>query len=132
TARYRAVGRLATVIFSTYFLYVPLLVAMGVRDWRAFIFLCAAVLAAIAVVAAATRWSPTWRGMVASFAASTVMVGAMTVLFGPFILVPSFAAALTSMASLLLRRRLRPLVIALGACGFLIPLALDTLGIVPS
>jgi eukaryotic-like serine/threonine-protein kinase len=130
--RNRGTLRFAGFIFASYFLYVPVLVTTGIRNWGAFVFLCSVVALASAVAFTAARWLPTRTGILLCMVTASVMAGSTSLIFGPLILVPSFAAAITAGGVLQVPRRWRVPIIFLGCAALIVPALLEIGGVLPS
>jgi eukaryotic-like serine/threonine-protein kinase len=127
----RIATRAALVFYLGYVLYLPLLLWMGIRDSSLFTlgWMC------IGACVAATGWTlvrpPKHLDVpLVHLATGTFTVGAVSVLFGPFVLVPMLAlgSGVIYLSTFGDRRGLVPLVSCLAV---VVPAALDWLGLVP-
>jgi serine/threonine-protein kinase len=131
-AAYRFAGRAALVFYSSYVLYLPLLLWMGVRDWGLFAFGWATIAACAVATFVLQRKAPGRLDVpIVHLAISTFTVAAVSVLFGPFILVPMLALgnAVAYIASIGYGRGLVPLASCLAV---VVPAVLMWTGAIPS
>ena len=127
---YLIAGRSAFVFYLAYLLYLPLLFWMGVRDWGLF----ALGWVCIGACAITTRWllnKPPAEVPLIHLAVGNITVAAVSVMFGPFVLVPMLAlgSSVAYISSMGDRRGLVPLVACLAV---LVPTALGWLGVIPN
>jgi hypothetical protein len=136
TANYRAnyhlAGRAALAFYFSYLLYLPLLLWMGVRDWGLFA-LGWATIAACALTTFVLNRRPPGRLDVplVHLAVSTFTVAAVSVLFGPFVLVPMLALG-NCVAYIASIGNARGLVPVAGCLAVITPAVLGWLGIMPN
>ncbi len=127
--RTRRSALLAIVTFSALFFYAPVFWWMGIRNGLQL----GAVFGSIAITclsAAMSAWRfPTQTGIVVTSGFTALVVGCASFIAGPYIVVPSFAAILTTAYAMESTARSRPLVIAMGMIGFLIPGVLELVGV---
>ncbi len=93
----RSHARLGTLGIATYYLFLPMLLWVGVRDWTWFITTYCLVTAATAL-SIHTFWMkdpPLWRAW-ATVVANAIIVGLFARLIGPFVLSPGMACVLRS------------------------------------
>jgi hypothetical protein len=117
----------------SFLITVPLVLWMGVRSWTALI-LYAVISAGTATVAFMTArgFLPQSYREVANVIAGTLAVGFMSTMFGPLFLIPGLAAMSTMAASFNSPTRgARALVITIGVLAVIVPLALETIGLLP-
>jgi hypothetical protein len=130
-------GRLTMNVSGWYhlsFLITTALVLwMGVRSWIA-LSLYALICAATSVTAFLTArgfLSPSYR-LFANVISGTLAVGFMSTMFGPLFLIPGLAPMSTMAASFNTPTRgARALVISIGVLAVLVPLMLESLGLLP-
>jgi serine/threonine-protein kinase len=117
---------------AAWLLAVPLPFVLGLRE--------PAVVAAIGVLYAAclataivlVRWRITSSASRLGFCALTsVFVGSLSSLFGPFVIVPAVAAMNTVLFASQAKSRERPWLILFGALAIVVPLLLEVAGAVP-
>jgi eukaryotic-like serine/threonine-protein kinase len=111
-------------------LYVPLFMWMGIKDWTLPIACC--VLLVLCAMAAAIGWRrPHIRGLhPVAFTLSTVALGTLSRVCGPFLLLPALLVANSvafAVASVDMRRRF---VLTVAVLGFVVPVALELCGVV--
>ncbi|MBI3183588.1 MAG: serine/threonine protein kinase [Myxococcales bacterium] len=129
---WQAAARTALLAFGQMFLYIPLLWWMGIRHPPGLVvfFLCnLLVVAGAAMAYRASRDRP--RGMWAMTAAVCAAVASTSVFFGPFIVVPGFAAVNIVASSLMTDRVGRRLALAGGVLAVVVPAGLMLWGLFP-
>jgi hypothetical protein len=126
----RHTGRLGAIGYGLMLFYLPFLWWMGVRDRTALAALLTSFIVASAVSYFASR-VPTERAVLGSLLVSSAMVGLTSLVFGAFIVVPSFAAVNT-MAYGHVFQRMRALGVSIGLLGFLVPAGLEVAGVTHS
>ncbi len=122
----RQAARATAIRYATWSAFIPFVIAMGVRDWTA-------GLSAIACLAASTLlalWTHKREGLgphalLWLLVPSSLALGWMTTLFGPFILVPGLAATNTLFQTMHAERRTRRLMLALGVLTVVVPALLE-------
>jgi serine/threonine-protein kinase len=130
-AAFRLAARGALLFYAGYLLYLPLLLWMGVRDWRLFALGWATIVACALTTYASLRRArarlarPLWH-----LALSTFTVATVSVLFGPYVLVPMLALGLcvSYTASI---GHMRGLVPVASCLAVIVPAALQWLGVLP-
>ncbi|HEX7481611.1 MAG TPA: serine/threonine-protein kinase [Polyangiales bacterium] len=130
-------GRMTMNINGYYhmsFVITTLLVLwMGVKSWTA-LWLYAVVSAATATIALLTGrgfLSPNYR-LFANVISGTLAIGFMSTMFGPLFLIPGLAAMSTMAAAFNTPSRSgRALVISIGVLAVLVPLLLESVGLLP-
>jgi eukaryotic-like serine/threonine-protein kinase len=112
--------------------FVPLLLWMGVRDWR-WMGVMVAICACSGLLSLWSALSPgvDGRAPLAGILVSHVAMASASLVFGPFIVVPMMVMANTGGIIASTNRRRRKLVLALGALAIAVPFALEWCGILP-
>jgi hypothetical protein len=129
----RRASLVAAITYGSIFLYLPLLLWMGVRQWSLLAVMYGAVLASVgATLAVARARNITDTSALLPLVASTVMIASMSFVLGPFVFLPSFAATNTAAFALLLPRQYRAFAITIGMMGVLVPIVAEQLGMVPN
>ncbi len=129
-AEQRVLGIVGGLSFLTFTLYLPVILLMGVRDWSAFLWSgLLFVLTTVACLHFARRPPADPRIALIGLAIASAAIGSMGAMFGPLILMPQIA--LMSMVGFILAtdRGYRLLTVAIGALGFVLPLALQLGGV---
>jgi hypothetical protein len=128
---YQIAGRAGMGFYLGYLLYLPLLLWMGVRDMALFSFGWITIALCALTTYVLLRHPPKHvNAPLAHLAVSTFAVGAVSVMFGPFVLVPMLALgnAVAYMSSVGHARGLVPLATCLAV---VVPQALRWAGILP-
>jgi hypothetical protein len=129
----KAAGRLVALVYLSLFLYLPVLVWMGVRDAALLGGLYGLVLlSAGASLAVSLQAAPRPAAALLPFAVSTALIAWVSVVLGPFVFLPSFAATNAIAYGVLLERRHRVLALGLGALAVILPVAGELLGLLPN
>jgi len=128
-ARTRGTGLMGSAVYAGLVLYLPLLLWMGIRDWR----WLGALYASVAVASAASavpvmRSRPTMAWVLVAAAGSAIMVLGIGLVMGPFVIQPTVAALVTMAFSFVLERPGRRVVTALGVLSLVVPVALGWFG----
>ena len=111
-------------------LYLPVLMAMGVKSWAGMAVIFGSMLAACLASVCAAFW-PSQRTVFLVMTVSTVMTACTSLFLGPFVVVPSFAGVITLSFVVLLERKARPWGIGIGLLGILVPALLELTHTVP-
>ncbi len=128
--RIRVASRTSAWAYASLLLYVPVMFWIGVRELGAVLFFAAATATAVVVSAAVARLvRPSARAVLATQACAAVVVASSSVLLGPLIVLPGFAAMVT-LAYVVLRDRSRDLsTLAWGLAPFVVLVALIWAGV---
>ena len=112
--------------------FAPVLLFMGVRDYGVFALTLALAVGAFAVTLASRRhpWSANIGRVI--YVLSTLFIGFSSAYMGPFILVPSMAAANTLAFVVFGERRDRAFFVTVGALALVVPVLLEVTGLCPS
>jgi serine/threonine-protein kinase len=130
--RARMAARIAVATYAGLVFYLPLLFWMGIRDWRWLAVTYGGVALAVAVCAlVARRSAPTAGWVILGAGASAVMIAAISLVMGPFVVQPTFAAVNAMAFAALLDRRHRLVVAALGMLSIAAPAVLGWAGLWP-
>ncbi|MEZ4221859.1 MAG: serine/threonine-protein kinase [Polyangiaceae bacterium] len=123
-------GRGAAVAYLTLFLYLPLVLWSGVRDWAPILALYGLnVLSALGVwLVSRSRTAPPVAVM-ACVLVSTLSFAFTSSLFGALVLMPAMIAVNTTAFGLVLDRTTKYWAIAIGVAAVLLPAALEFLGL---
>jgi serine/threonine-protein kinase len=118
--------------YASWFLYLPLVVWMGLKSVLWFFvpgpfWITAAVISYLT----ARRPDPRARLPLALVVASTAAVASTTLIFGPLIFLPSIAAVTTLSFTLSTDAARRPIVLGAGLFSILLPLGLEIAGLLP-
>ncbi len=126
-------GTIAALGYASLALYIPLLLWMGVHSWGSFAVLYGLMTIAVGVAYITTRKprrSPSRAFL--TLVVSTAMIGAISEVFGPFVLLPGFLIVNALAFSVHLDRRRRPLAVAISLLALIVPTALRVMGVIPS
>jgi eukaryotic-like serine/threonine-protein kinase len=129
---YHLAGRQALIHYAGYLLYLPLMIWLGVRDWSLFALGWICIASCAAATAYALRRPPARLDVpLVHLVVGSFTVSAVSVLFGPFVLVPMLAlgSSVAYIASIGDRGGLVPV---MGALAVAAPVVLGWLGVVPS
>jgi serine/threonine protein kinase len=132
--RARAAGR-ASNMYIVWLALIPLVWLTGVRSFGAL----AAIVVSVVAVAAYARWvasvpeRATSGRLFGAMVLNTVLIGACTTIFGPFVLVPGVAASSAAAFVLAVREKSvwRQAPFVLAALAVFVPLALEEVGVLP-
>jgi serine/threonine-protein kinase len=118
--------------YASWFLYLPLVVWMGLKS-VAWFFVPGPFWIAAALMSLLTARRPDPRGRlpVVLVITSTLAVASTTLIFGPFIFLPSIAAVTTLSFTLSTDASRRPIILAAGLLSILLPLGLEIAGCLP-
>jgi serine/threonine protein kinase len=126
----RVGGRTGVLAYASFNLYLPLLFWMGVKS-----FSLVAILVVTSLFAALTSFVvsrlPRANSSLWVLAASALAIASLAAIFGPFLLVPSVAAANTLVFAVSNAPRYRVLILCLGVLPVLLPFALELANILP-
>ncbi len=119
--------------YVSWFVYVPLLLAIGVRD----VFSLGVSTALMGLAAAISWWASRRDRYLRSYSlivmiAGTLALSSMTRLFGPFVLLPTILMGQAVAFSLSPYRRERYLAAAMSTLGIVGPVVLEAAGVIPS
>ena len=128
----RVTGRIGAVAYASLFLYLPVLLWLGVRDPVPLVvlYVAAALTTGVSVWVVRQRRPPV-AGVLLAMILSNVAFGATTAFYGPLMLVPPIAVANTISFAIHLDRWHRWLAVGCGCLVLLVPMALEALGILP-
>ncbi len=129
--RHRFGARVGSYAFLSFPIYLPFYFWMGVRDWRLLIAAFGPFLAAgFALLAASAAMDDRTRSARTSIAFWLALLGAACSagMFGPFVIAPTLAAALTFSFCMLPDRRRRAWTIAGGALAIAAPILVEWSG----
>ena len=127
-------ANVAAISYASFILYVPVILAMGVRNWPAFI-------ACGAGAAAASAWAffggrhgtVTWNKIYVEPALTNAAFSICSLLFGPLILVPGPVVANTIAFALLFPdTRRRVITMLAGIAALTVPMLVQAAGLVES
>ena len=132
--RRRYMATAAGASYATWFLYMPVVVAMGIRNWPVFLGLNAlAAVTALWALLAGRRKNVGWGTTYAVLAMTNLTFAAASVLFGPLIMTPApIIANAIGFALLYPDRKRRVIAIAAGVLALVAPLGLQLAGVVPA
>jgi serine/threonine-protein kinase len=127
----RWVGKMGTIAYSSFFLFIPLILWMGVRDPLPIVifFGFLAVAAGLSASVAVSR-RPSWRMVMLTMVASNIAWGIGSVFVGPLVLMPGAVAINATAFAVFSHRGRRALIGACALGAMLIPLALELTGVV--
>ncbi len=129
----KSAGRAATLAFLAIMLDVPVLLYFGMRNgWV--LTLCFSLVMAAAMAAAYLGFvakKPTSLTAVPSLVISNIALASMSLLMGPFMLVPILVASNSIVFIIFLEKRFRRLTISLGMAAVTLPIIASHLGIGP-
>ncbi|MEO6418933.1 MAG: serine/threonine-protein kinase [Polyangiaceae bacterium] len=128
----RNASKVLSTRYLVWFAFLPLVVLMGVRSWAligfCFAFMLATSLAALVI--ARVEKPSMWQGiLLLVFAMGTA--SSMSVLFGPFLMVPAFAATNALIFSLFAPAEVRRVVTITAILAVVIPFGLEAFSLVP-
>lgn len=129
----RTAARVGAIGYGMLFLFMPMLVWMGVRDWTHVAVHYGLLIAAVGActwVARNPKVNPTYALLGLLF--SGAMIASVSMVMSPFLIVPAFAVANTVAFVLFLRRNMRWFAVLFGLASVLIPVALWGLGLMPA
>jgi serine/threonine-protein kinase len=130
--RSRWIGATGASIYAAMFMFLPLLLWMGVKQpfvvATFFVCLATAMLVSMQVMRAKV---PPLGAIIVSLLASTVAFAFAARVGSPLILAPTALAINATGYALYLQKRYRLLVTFVACLGFLVPLALEMLGLLP-
>ncbi len=130
TERRVQMARTSAVRLGTWILVIPAVVAFGVTSWTRGAALIASLLATAAMALFTWRTrsvSDAWT--LALLGASSIAIGLVSFVFGPFVLVPSLAATNAIFFAMNADAHLRRFVVGASVAAVLVPLALSLGGI---
>jgi serine/threonine protein kinase len=132
---FRVSTRAATIAYLSWAIYVPLVVWMGVKDWRAFG--VAAFFWALTVATGLFIWrrrSQPDSGVArwAIVLLSALALAATSTIFGPFMLLPSMAAINATMLTLNYDRSMRIATMVTSCLAVIAPAVLGFAGVLPT
>jgi serine/threonine-protein kinase len=128
------VGALVGAIgFASMLAFVPLVLWMGLRDWRSFA-TCVATIVLESLVALGIFRSKSHTGawIYTMLGANVLLLTSISGLFGPFVIVPTIALGVTVGTSLLPHPTSPTAIIVSSALGIVAPLVLAHLGVLPA
>jgi serine/threonine-protein kinase len=126
----RVGGRTGTLAYLSFLLYLPLLFWMGIRSPHWVVLLVGLALAAAATSLVVSRM-PKAKSSIGVLWVSTLAIASLAGVFGPFVLVPSVAAANVLAFYVTNPRSERRKIVAIGSLSVLLPLVLEWLGVLP-
>ncbi|MBA2544863.1 MAG: protein kinase [Deltaproteobacteria bacterium] len=121
-------GKRASMSLAAYFLFLPIAIWMGVRDWGAVVMVFALVLTAIGTSLGRAKWPR--LPMVIALVVNTALLMALGRLTSPLVIVPTLAVGAGILFGMFPQLLHRPVVV-LGAClsSTLVPMALELAGV---
>lgn len=123
-------GRTGVLAYASFNLYLPLIFWMGVKSYSLVALLVITSLCAALTSFVVSRL-PRVNSSMWVLAASSLCIASLAAIFGPFLLVPSVAAANTLVFAVSNAPRYRVLVLCLGVLPLLLPIALELAGLLP-
>ncbi|MBI4951035.1 MAG: serine/threonine protein kinase [Myxococcales bacterium] len=131
--RLRLMSRVGIVAYSSIGVFAPLAVLMGVRSWVALVTPGALGFAAAGFCwgALRTKAARMWRKH-AIMVLGCASIGAIALLYGPYLMVPGLLASHTMALLLAARGRERHAYLGLGCLAFLVPVVLQWTGVLPA
>jgi serine/threonine protein kinase len=130
TERRVQMARTSAVRLGTWILVIPAVIAFGVTSWARGAALIASLLATAAMALFTWRTRSVSDGWtLALLTASSVAIGLVSFVFGPFLLVPSLAATNAIFFAMNADAHLRRFVVAASVAAVLVPLALSLGGL---
>jgi len=123
-------ARAGAIAYASFLLYVPLVLWMGVRSAWTWVFVAFGVVAAVASWSTTRVRRPSALQVWGVYLASLLSVGGLSAFFGPYLLVPGVAAASALIYSATNDRSMRLGIILLACAPIVVPLGLESLGLV--
>lgn len=131
--RRRLLARVAMWSYAGLFLYIPVLLWMGVRSWTGLVWMYVLIAACTVLSFITSRTSARGDGWVlGALVTHTGMMAVTSLISGPFIVLPSFAASTTMLFAMHFNRKWRPLVVGFSALALIIPSVLMWTGRIPT
>ncbi len=129
----RSSGRAAMYAFLVTLVDVPLMFAMGIRQTWMLVLSYGLVTAAAAAAGFAgyLKRVPTLSSAMPVLLLSNLAISSLSLVTGPFLIVPAYAATNTIAFVVFLPRRYRALVVSLGVATVALPLVATWLGLMP-
>jgi serine/threonine-protein kinase len=129
----RAGSLSAALAYLTWFGYLPILLWMGIRSWTAVLAMSAAWLAAAAVsFRAARKPARDGKASLPMMVAGTAGIATSSMLFGPYVLVPTLAALLATLVQMAPNRAHRVPAVVLCCLAIAVPTGLELAGVLPA
>lgn len=128
----RDAARASAIRYATWIALAPLLAWMGVRHWPSALLLLGTLL-----MAEATAWWMWWRKRTelryafALLTFSSAAIALISLVLGPFVLVPSLAATNTMFFAMNAERGARKVIVGMGVLSVALPLLLEVFGVLP-
>ncbi len=128
----RWIGKVGGYAYASLFIYLPLLIWVGVRSWLwvALVYLLAALASTLSFWTSLRREPPAW-GVLAVLLVSSLLFVSTSVFFGPLVLPPLLIAINTTVFTLYLPPSQRLLAALSGAACVLAPNVLWLAGVIP-
>jgi serine/threonine-protein kinase len=104
---------------------------LGITSWAAFAALTFPLALAVALCVLLRRGRPTLWKVLCIVGASFTAIAVSSMLMGPAMLVPGFAAANTVALTVKMVRPVRVLILAAGCASIIVPVVLSALGVLP-
>jgi serine/threonine protein kinase len=131
--RRRAVLRATAMRTLTWLVGMPLVVLFGVTNWGFASVTIGILLATCAFAAVLWRAGQTSeRALLAFYVSSVLTIGALSLLFGPLVLVPGFVVTNAMFFALDARKPARKWILILGLAAIVVPYLLELGGVLPN
>jgi hypothetical protein len=131
--RLRKIAKLGAIVYLGIWLFLPLMLWIGVRDITPLVILYGGVtVAGLVSLGMARSRAPDPRGALVAMLASNVGFGAVSGLLGPLVFVPTLAVVNTLAFTIHVAKRYRPLVFMAGLATFAVPFVLELVGVLPA
>jgi serine/threonine-protein kinase len=119
--------------YLTWMIFIPMVIAMGVRSWPLFATVVALMLASSAASIAIARLErPRLIHGALLLTLSMATASAVSVFLGPFVIVPALAATNALLFALYTDRKWRPIVALSGLAAVVLPYVLELSGVLPA
>ena len=127
----RAAARYSVFTNVSWFLFLPIVIAMGLREpmFAVLILVPVALSAAIAAVAGWVLRTIPYSVQLAIYVFAIAGIVATSSLFGPLLLLPQLLVAITIVVQVHPRMSLRIIAVAIAMLGFMVPVLLEVFGI---
>jgi eukaryotic-like serine/threonine-protein kinase len=130
-AHLREVARIAAFLYGIWFLCLPLLLMLGIRDARLYGLVSLAFVAAILAFGRTARSRRTSGEEYADVVVSMIAAASLATIAGSLILVPCLVVANLAGFLFQIGPRRRVLVVGLGCLAIVVPLLLERAGVLP-
>jgi serine/threonine-protein kinase len=132
TARRTAILRATAMRTITWLVGMPIVVAFGVTHWGFASVAIGSVLLTTALAIGLWRSGRTDRqAMIGFYLASVVTIGALSLIFGPLVLVPGFVVTNAMFFALDAPREARKWIVLVGLLAIVVPWGLELAGVLP-